>query len=61
MHVSAARAVGLFVGAAVFVVAVGWVCGANKGAQIALALVGCAGILVYLFGSRWPCAPCAPG
>ncbi|MFE3458576.1 M48 family metalloprotease [Nocardiopsis aegyptia] len=50
MHVSAARAVGLFVGAAVFVVAVGWVCGSNKGAQIALALVGCAGILVYLFG-----------
>ena len=50
MHVSAARAVGLFVSAAVFVVAVGWVCGSNKGAQISLALVACAGILVYLFG-----------
>ncbi|GAB3713522.1 M48 family metalloprotease [Nocardiopsis oceani] len=50
MHVNAIRAVGLFVGASVFVVVVGWLCGAEKGAQISIALVACAAILVYLFG-----------
>ncbi|MFD3685589.1 M48 family metalloprotease [Nocardiopsis sp. NPDC058631] len=50
MHVNVARAVGLFVGAAVLVVAVGWLCGSEKGAQFSVTLVLCAGVLVYLFG-----------
>ncbi|WP_444962394.1 M48 family metalloprotease [Nocardiopsis sp. M1B1] len=50
MHASVARAAGLFVGAAVLVVLVGWLCGAEKGAQFSVALVLCAGVLVYLFG-----------
>ncbi|MEE2045942.1 protease HtpX, partial [Nocardiopsis tropica] len=50
MHVNVARAVGLFVGAAVLVVVVGWLCGAEKGAQFSVALVVGAGVLVYLFG-----------
>lgn len=51
MHVNAIRAVGLFVGAAVLAVVAGWLCGAEKGAQLSVALVVCAGILVYLFGN----------
>ncbi|GAA1448238.1 M48 family metalloprotease [Nocardiopsis tropica] len=50
MHVNVARAVGLFVGAAVLVVVVGWLCGSEKGAQFSVALVVGAGVLVYLFG-----------
>ncbi|WP_017569221.1 M48 family metalloprotease [Nocardiopsis halotolerans] len=50
MHINVARAVGLFVGVAVLVVTAGWLCGAAKGAQFAVALVLCAGVLVYLFG-----------
>ncbi|WP_150238417.1 M48 family metalloprotease [Nocardiopsis quinghaiensis] len=50
MHVNVARAIGLFVGAAVLVVTVGWLCGAEKGAQFSATLVVCAGVLVYLFG-----------
>jgi len=50
VHVNVARAVGLFVGAAVLVVVVGWLCGAEKGAQFAVTLVVGAGVLVYLFG-----------
>ncbi|WP_067597684.1 M48 family metalloprotease [Nocardiopsis listeri] len=50
MHVNAVRAVGLFAGASALIVVVGWFCGAQKGVQIAIALVLCAGILVYLFG-----------
>ncbi|MFJ9557245.1 M48 family metalloprotease [Nocardiopsis sp. NPDC101807] len=50
MHVNVARAVGLFVGAAVLVVVVGWLCGSAKGAQFSVALVVGAGVLVYLFG-----------
>jgi heat shock protein HtpX len=50
VHVNVARAVGLFVGAAVLVVVVGWLCGSEKGAQFSVALVVGAGVLVYLFG-----------
>ncbi|WP_116245606.1 M48 family metalloprotease [Nocardiopsis sp. FIRDI 009] len=50
MHVNAVRAVGLFVGAGVLLVAAGWLFGAAAGAQFCLALVVCAGVLVYLFG-----------
>ncbi|MEE2036132.1 M48 family metalloprotease [Nocardiopsis sp. CT-R113] len=50
MHVNVARAVGLFVGVAVLVVAVGWLCGSEKGAQFSVTLVVGAGVLVYLFG-----------
>lgn len=50
MHVNVVRAIGLFVGAAVFVVTVGWLCGAEKGAQFSATLVVCAAILIYLFG-----------
>ncbi|WP_160049958.1 M48 family metalloprotease [Nocardiopsis sp. FR4] len=50
MHVNMARAAGLFAGVAVLVLAAGWVCGAEKGVQYSVALVVCAGVLVYLFG-----------
>ncbi|WP_017598505.1 M48 family metalloprotease, partial [Nocardiopsis lucentensis] len=50
MHVNAVRAVGLFVGAGVLLVAAGWLFGATAGAQFCLALVVCAGVLVHLFG-----------
>lgn len=50
MHVNAVRAVGLFAGVSALIVLVGWLCGAYKGVQISIALVLCAGILVYLFG-----------
>jgi len=50
VHVNVARAVGLFVGVAVLVVAVGWLCGSEKGAQFSVTLVVGAGVLVYLFG-----------
>ncbi len=51
MHVNAIRAVGLFVGASVLTVVVGWLCGSEKGVQLSAVLVACAGILVYLFGN----------
>ena len=50
MHVNVVRAVGLFAGAAVFVVAVGWLWNAEAGAQFAMALVVCVGVLIYFFG-----------
>lgn len=50
MHINAVRACGLFAGAAVFVVTVGWLWNAEAGAQFAMALVVCAGVLVYFFG-----------
>ncbi|MGW5876390.1 M48 family metalloprotease [Nocardiopsis terrae] len=50
MHVNAIRAVGLFAGVSVAAVVVGWLCGAGKGVQLAVVLVACAAILVYLFG-----------
>ncbi len=51
MHVNAIRAVGLFAGVSALAVVVGWLCGAEKGLQASVALVACAGILVYLFGN----------
>ena len=50
MHVNAIRAGGLFVGAAVFFVVVGWLWNAEAGAQFAMALVVCVGVLIYFFG-----------
>lgn len=50
MHVNAVRAVGLFVGAGVFVVAVGWFFAGTQGLQFAGALMVCVAVLVYLFG-----------
>ena len=50
VHVNAVRAVGLFAGASAIIVVAGWLCAGHKGVQIAIALVLCAGILVYLFG-----------
>ncbi|AFR06877.1 MULTISPECIES: M48 family metalloprotease [Nocardiopsis] len=50
MHVNAVRAIGLFAGVSALVIVAGWLCGAQKGAQLSIALVLCAGILVYLFG-----------
>src|SRR5699024_3497775 len=50
VHVNVVRAVGLFAGAAVFVVAVGWLWNAEAGAQFAMALVVCVGVLIYFFG-----------
>lgn len=50
MHVNVARAVGLFVGVSVLAVAVGWLCGGERGTQLSVSLVVCAGVLVYLFG-----------
>ncbi|WP_017615347.1 M48 family metalloprotease [Nocardiopsis salina] len=50
MHVNVVRAVGLFVGAGVCAVSVGWFAAGAQGLQFASALVVCMGVLVYLFG-----------
>ena len=50
MHVSVVRAVGLFVGAGVFAVTVGWFFAGTQGLQFAGALMVCVAVLVHLFG-----------
>lgn len=50
MHVSVVRAVGLFVGAGVFAVTVGWFSAGIQGLQFAGALMVCVAVLVHLFG-----------